>query len=225
MKILLIEDEPSIAAFIVEGFTENGDEIVHVGNGKLGLQVALKDSFDVIILDIILPEMDGRKVCKQLRMQKNTTPILMLSALGSTDDVVLGLDIGADDYLTKPFKFAELSARVKALLRRKQGITYAILKFADVEMNLEAKTVHRAGIAIKLTAKEFKLLEYFLRNPGKVISRLTLLEKVWDLDFDTGTNVVDVYIKYLRNKIDKDQDVKLIHTLIGMGYVLKDITE
>lgn len=225
MRILLIEDEEAISSFIIKGFSENGDEVVHAANGMDGLKLGLSQDFEVIILDVILPQIDGRKVCESLRAREITTPILMLSALSETEDIVTGLDLGADDYLAKPFKFAELNARVKALLRRKKGTQVAVLRLADLALYPETKTVLRAGQPIKLTAKEFKLLHYFMQYSGKVITRATLLEKVWDIDFDTGTNIVDVYVKYLRNKIDKDHPNKLLHTLIGMGYVLKEIKE
>jgi two-component system copper resistance phosphate regulon response regulator CusR len=224
VKILLIEDEPSVASFIKRGLEEQGHEVTQAFDGTSGLQVARQHIFELIILDLILPHLNGLDVCKSLREEGYTqVPILMLTALSTTDDVVIGLEAGADDYLTKPFKFKELLARVNALARRKQ-ITpnQRNLQVADLKIDLNAKKVSRSGIHIQLTAREFALLEYFVRNKGRVVSRVDILEQVWDLNFDTGTNVIDVYVNYLRKKIDKNFSPKLIHTVIGMGYVLKE---
>lgn len=224
MKILVIEDEQSVSSFIRKGLEEQGHEVVQAFDGTLGIRTASQNSFDLIILDIILPGMNGLEVCKKLREQgENTIPILMLTALGTTEDVVTGLDAGADDYLSKPFKFKELVARVRALTRRKNlGQTGSKIQVADLEVDLDSKSVSRNDKPIKLTAREFNLLEYFIRNKGRVVSRVDILENVWEVNFDMGTNVIDVYVNYLRNKIDKNFSPKLIHTVVGMGYVLKE---
>ncbi len=225
MRILLVEDEPGIASFLKSGFTEQGFEVVQAFDGEMGLKLAQLGTFEVIVLDVILPKMTGVEVCKRIRAGGNTdTPIMILTALGTTDDVVLGLDSGADDYLTKPFKFKELLARVRALQRRKlhTPTTTNILRISDLELDLDRKEVRRSGILLKLTAREFNLLYFFMRNAGRVVSRTSILEEVWNLDFEPGTNVIDVYVNYLRNKVDKPFNTKLIHTVIGMGYVLKE---
>jgi DNA-binding response OmpR family regulator len=224
-KILVIEDEPSISAFIKKGLEENGFDVVQAFDGEMGLRLATRDDYAVIVLDLVLPGLNGLEICKKLRRDfKVQAPLLMLTALNETDDVVTGLDAGADDYLGKPFKFRELLARVKALARRR-GLLQAtgnILRVADLEVDLDQKTVSRSGQEIRLTAKEFFLLEYLMRNKNRVLSRVDILENVWDIQFDLGTNVVDVYMNYLRNKIDKPFDRKLIQTVVGMGYVLKE---
>lgn len=224
MRILLVEDEIGIASFVRKGLTEQGYEVTQAYDGEMGLRLALQESFDVILLDVILPYKTGVEVCREIRKQGDTnTPILMLTALGSTEDVVTGLDAGADDYLAKPFKFQELLARIRALQRRKNRTQVSsVLRVADLEMDLDRKEVKRAGQPIRLTAREFNLLHYLLRNQGRVVSRTDILEEVWNLNFEPGTNVIDVYVNYLRNKIDKGFDSKLIHTVIGMGYVLKE---
>lgn len=223
MKILLIEDEESVSSFIKRGLNEQGYDIVQAFDGNTGVRMAVQDTFDLIILDIIMPGMNGLEACKKIREIDNSTPILMLTALTTVDDVVIGLDTGADDYLAKPFKFKELTARVRALTRRK-GSNQAMIKLqaADLEMDMASKTVTRNNQPIKLTAREFNLLEYFIRNKGRVVSRVDILENVWEVNFELGTNVIDVYVNYLRNKIDKDYSQKLIHTIVGMGYVLKE---
>ena len=223
MNILVVEDEPNVAAFIKKGLEEQSYEVDVAYDGNTGLQLARQKDYSLVILDIIMPNTNGLEVCKLLREWDQALPILMLTALATTDDIVTGLESGADDYLAKPFKFKELLARVKALTRRKNLQTNVTnkLTFADLEMDLETKAVSRNGKLITLTAREFTLLEYFMKNPGKVLSRIDLLENVWELNFDLGSNVVDVYVNYLRNKIDKDFPVKLIHTVIGMGYALK----
>ena len=223
MRILVVEDEVSVSAFIKKGLEEQGHEILQAFDGAMGLKMALQQSFDLIILDIILPGMNGLEVCSKIREGGGVSvPILMLTALGTADDVVDGLNSGADDYLPKPFKFKELVARVRALGRRKNlNQTDTVLKVADLELNLDAKTVSRNGEPIKLTAREFNLLEYLIKNKGRVVSRVDILENVWEVDFDLGTNVIDVYVNYLRNKIDKGFEPRLIHTVVGMGYVLK----
>ncbi len=224
MKILLIEDEPKTVQFIKKGLEENYYEVDAATDGQTGKQMAIQNSYGLIITDIILPGLNGRELCKELREASIDTPVLMLSALGTTDDVVSGFDYGADDYLAKPFEFRELLARIKAIVKR-HGRTKPeenILKFDDLMMDLNMKKVTRKGKSIELTAKEFALLEYFLRNQGKVISRAELAKNIWKVDFDTGTNMVEVYVNYLRKKIDRDFDRKLIHTQFGMGYVLRN---
>jgi DNA-binding response OmpR family regulator len=226
MKVLVIEDEPKVAGFIKMGLEEQAWEVEIAYDGVVGLSLALQKNFEIIVLDINLPLMNGFEVCRQIRAVNPSVPILMLTALGATDDKILGFDNGADDYLVKPFEFKELVARIKALHKRSLDSTRhtVILKLADLEVNTDEKTVRRNGIKIDLTAKEFLLLAYMLRNKGKVISRSDIAVKVWDISFDTGTNVIDVYINFLRKKIDRDFSPKLIHTVIGMGYIMKDET-
>jgi len=225
MKILVIEDEIRVSSFIKKGLEEQGEEVVQAFDGQTGLNLACQLSFDVIILDVIMPVMNGIEVCNQLKNHHHiNAPILMLTALGTTDDVVLGLETGADDYLTKPFKFKELLARLNALNRRKKPINAPVelIQAQGVEMNLTTKEVKQKGSTIKLTAREFKLLEYLLKNKNRVVTRTDILENVWEVDFDLGTNVIDVYINYLRKKAGKGLDTKLIETIIGMGYIIKD---
>lgn len=223
MRILVVEDEPDIASFLKKGLEENGYEVMVAYDGEIALRLVMNDPFDMVLLDIILPKINGTEVCKKLRQELHfTQPIIMLTALGSTDDIVSGLDIGADDYLVKPIKFRELLARVKAHSRRIDTHTNDYnIQLADLEVNLTTKEVKRDGQPIKLTAKEFNLLTYLLKNKGRVVSRVDILENVWEVNFDIGTNVIDVYINYLRNKIDKGFNNKLLHTVVGMGYVMK----
>jgi DNA-binding response OmpR family regulator len=225
MKILIIEDDQRIAELIQRGLEERGFAPTLAYDGLSGKKLALNNHYDLIITDIILPKMDGLDLCKEIRQTKPDTPIIMLTALGTTDDKVEGFDAGADDYLVKPFEMRELLVRIRALLKRNSkntNSTGSILKFADLEMNLHTKIVKRNNIEINLTPKEFKLLEYLIQNPERVLSRVEIAEKVWDTHFDTGTNFIDVYINYLRKKIDKDFDKKLIHTKSGMGFILKE---
>lgn len=225
MKILLIDDEVSINGFINKGLEENGFAVTQAFDGEMGLRLARNGDYDVIILDLIMPGMNGLEVCRQLReTHQIQTPILMLTALNTTEDVVEGLNVGADDYLGKPFKFQELLARVRALGRRRGQVEAPInlLRVSDLMIDLDQKIVTRAGQELQLTLKEFLLLECLMRNKNRVLSRLDLLEKVWGIHFDTGTNVVDVYMNYLRNKIDKPFDQKLIQTVVGMGYVIRE---
>lgn len=222
MKILLIEDEPKVASFIKKGLEEQTYEVDQAYDGTFGIKLALQNEYDLIILDIILPNMNGLDVCREIRRHNSTVSILMLTALGTTDDKIIGLDAGADDYLTKPFEFKELLARIRALSRRTtEGSTGEKLSIADLEMDVAKKVVTRSGKPINLTAREFALLYYLLRNQGRVVSRVDITEQVWETSFDTGSNVIDVYINFLRKKIDKAHTSKLIHTLVGMGYVLK----
>jgi two-component system copper resistance phosphate regulon response regulator CusR len=224
MKILVIEDESSVSSFIKRGLEEDGHHVTQAFDGTTGSSLGKQGDFDVIMIDVIMPGMNGIEVCKSIKESANKhIPILMLTALGTTDDIVLGLESGADDYLAKPFKFQELLARLKALNRRKINLKGSanVLKIADLEMNLDKKEVVRAGKLITLTAREFRLLEYLLQNQNRVVSRTNILENVWEVEFDMGTNVIDVYVNYLRKKIETESQSKLIHTVIGMGYVLK----
>lgn len=224
-KIGLAEDDQKIAALIKTGLEEYGYEITSIPDGQQALDIFSTNHFDLVILDIMMPGLNGIAVCRQLRTANKSISILMLSALGAIDDKVTGLNSGADDYLVKPFHFKELLARIEALLRRHQPqVTKTdkqILSYDDITLNIYSKEVHRAGIPITLTAKEFTLLELFLRNPNRLLSRQYIAENAWDINFDTGTNVIDVYINFLRNKIEKGFDKKLIHTKINMGYILK----
>jgi DNA-binding response OmpR family regulator len=225
MKILVVEDEPAISSFIKKGLEENDFEVTQAFDGEMAFRLLQQNDYAVIVLDLILPSINGLELCKKLRREINlTTPVLMLTALSSTDDVVTGLDVGADDYLGKPFQFKELLARVKALSRRSDSILRPTSKLTagDLEIDLDQKIVSRSGKKIKLTPKEFFLLEYLVRNKNRVVSRVDILENVWDIQFDMGTNVVDVYMNYLRKKVDKPFDQKLIQTVVGMGYVIKD---
>lgn len=230
-KIVLIEDESSVVSFIKKGLQEFGYEISVAFDGSTGIKLVAENDFDLIILDIMLPDINGLQVCKEIRKNNKTVPILFLTALDSSENIVLGLESGGDDYLVKPFKFIELVARIKSLLRRSGGNTdesaSAIendehtYQFADLKLNDYTKKVTRNGVEVSLTSTEYKLLLYFLNNPEKVISRSEILEAVWGVNYELGTNVVDVYVNYLRKKIDKQDDHKIIHTVIGMGYVLK----
>jgi DNA-binding response OmpR family regulator len=225
MRVLIIEDETSIVSVLKKGLEEEGHYVMAAYDGEAGLALMAEGGFDLVILDIILPRINGWEVCQRIRLElKDDTPILMLSALNQTEHIVKGLKAGADDYLAKPFKLTELLARMEALRRRYQGFPEAgsLLSFADLKMDLQAKEAWRGDRRLKLTAKEFNLLHCFMLNPNKVLSRQEILEAVWGVDFDTGTNVVDVYVNYLRNKMDKNFEQKRIHTVFGMGYVLKD---
>ena len=221
MRLLVVEDNPKMARIIRQGLIENGYAVDVAHTGHDGEQMAATEPYDAIILDVMLPEQDGMQACANLRRRRVTTPILMLTALSTTEDKVKGLDAGADDYLTKPFEFDELLARVRALLRRGQAQGASNLKFADLEIDLLTRKVTRAERKIKLTAKEFALLEYFLRNPNRVLSRTSIGEHVWDMNFDSDSNVIDVYVSMLRRKMDKGFEQRLIHTVIGTGYVLQ----
>src|SRR5688572_2176973 len=224
IKILLVEDERKIAFAIQKGLEEQGYEVQVAFDGTEGEKVFMQHNFDLVILDIKLPGINGYQLSRIIRRHKEDIPILMLTALGTVDDKLEGFEAGADDYLVKPFAFKELLARIKSLLRRTiHGLaTGRTLSVGDLEINLDSKVVLRSGNKISLTAKEFQLLEYLVRNKNKVVSRADIAGKVWDIGFDTGTNVIDVYINFLRKKIDKDYPVKLIHTQIGMGYILKE---
>jgi heavy metal response regulator len=222
MRILVVEDEKKVARFIQQGLEEEHYSVEVAHDGERGLELARSQSFDLLVLDVMLPKMNGIEVTKQLRASKEATPILMLTAKTSTDDKVAGLDSGADDYLTKPFAFAELLARVRSLLRRGASEKSTVLAIADLELDTVSHKARRAWRPIELTAKEYALLEYFLRNKERVLSRTIISEHIWDYNFDTGTNLIDVYINHLRNKIDTDADRKLIHTVRGVGYVMRE---
>ena len=224
MEILVIEDDLRVSELIKRGLEEQDFTVTVAYDGIMGKKLALQHSYDLIITDIVLPKMDGLELCKQLRLSSLEVPIIMLTALGTTDDKLEGFDAGADDYLVKPFEMRELMARIRVLLKRQSKTPQAfssILKYDELEINLQNKTVKRGATDISLTPKEFKLLEYLLQNPERVLSRTEIAEKVWDTHFDTGTNFIDVYINYLRKKIDKGFDKKLIHTKSGMGFILK----
>ncbi|WP_020605416.1 response regulator transcription factor [Spirosoma spitsbergense] len=224
MKLLIVEDEPKTLQAIQQGLEESQFEVDIAYDGLIAKRLALKNNYAAIITDLILPGLNGYELCRQLRAEGITTPILMLTALGETDDKIMGFDAGADQYLTKPFQFTELLARIRALTKRgtQVSMTAQTLRYGGIEMDLDAKTVKRDGKLIELTAREFALLEFLMRNQGRVLSKPTIAEHVWDINFDTGTNVVEVYINYLRKKIDRDFPNKLIHTQFGMGYMFKE---
>ena len=223
MRILVVEDEQKVAAFIKTGLEQNHYEVEVAYDGFIGEKLAHTRNYDLILLDIIIPLMNGIELCKSIKRAKPKIPVLMLTALGTTQDKVTGFDAGADDYLVKPFEFDELLARIRALTKRfdlGSHQTSAILQVDELSLNLDKKVGSRSGKSIPLTAKEFELLEYFMRHPGRVISKAELSERVWGINFDTGTNVVEVYINILRKKIDRDFPYKLLHTRIGLGYLL-----
>ncbi len=223
MHILIIEDEIKLASMLKEGLEEAGIIADIALTGKTGIQKAEDNNFDLILIDIILPDINGLDVCYTLREKDDEIPIIMLTALGTTDDKLNGFDKGADDYIVKPFEFRELLARIKAQTKKKsKPRKHVVLKAGDLELDRDSKTCIRAGKKIKLTVKEFALLEYFISNKNRVISRSELADKVWDIRFDTGTNIVDVYVNYLRKKIDKDFDNKLILTHVGVGYIFNN---
>ncbi|MGB3077793.1 MAG: response regulator transcription factor [Saprospiraceae bacterium] len=224
MKILLIEDEEKAVKTLKKGLNEHNIDVDFAFDGTKGVEMALASEYDVIVSDIIVPGINGFDLTKHLRQKGIKTPVLLLTALNATDDKVLGLEVGADDYLTKPYEFKELMARLKALSRRGKEVPppKLILTFADTEMNLTGKEFIRQGKKIELTPKEFALMEYFIRHQGRVISKAEIADKVWDINFETTSNVVEVYVNYLRNKVDKPFEKKIIHTVFGVGYVLKD---
>ncbi len=218
MRLLLVEDDEDIAGSLLRGLGEQGHAVDHAADGLTALDYAETSEFDLIILDVMLPGLDGISVCRTLRDRRIKTPILMLTARDSIDDRVAGLDSGADDYLVKPFAFAELLARVRALSRRESEVADPVLRIADLELDTASRQAKRDGSAIELTAKEYALLEYFMRNPGRVLTREMITERLWSYDAGGMTNVVDVYIRRLRRKIDDDSEIKLIQTLRGAGY-------
>ncbi len=221
MRLLVVEDEQKVASFIQQGLSEEGHAVDVAYDGEMGLTMALDRVHDLIILDLSLPKQDGLAVLQAVRQAGIKTPILLLTVRANIEDKVLGLDAGADDYLTKPFAFEELVARVRALLRRHAAAVPPVLQIADVTLDPARRTVTRDGETIDLTPREFTLLDYFMRNPGRVLTRTMIAEHVWDYHFDTSTNVIDVYVNYLRKKIDADREQKLIRTVRGAGYVLQ----
>lgn len=226
-RILVVEDDHRIADTLRYGLTENGFEVEAVYSGDIGFDVFHQRAFDLVILDINLPGMNGYELCQRIRQTRPEMPIIMLTALSTLEDKIEGYDAGADDYLLKPFEFRELLVKIRVLLRRTadpNSPTGNILHAADLTMNLETKSVERAGKHISLTAKEFQLLEYFLRNKNKVVSRADIAVDVWNIRDDANTNIIDVYINYLRNKMDKTFAEKLLHTFVGQGYMLKEKT-
>lgn len=218
MRVLVIEDNPKMLAAIARGLGENGFAVDTVASGRDGEEMAIAEPYDVVVLDVMLPDHSGVEICRNMRKRGCSTPVLLLTALSGTDDKVSGLDAGADDYLTKPFEFEELVARLRALLRRASPVESAVLHYEEVEMDLAKQKVTRCGKAIELTRKEFSLLEYFMRNPEKVLTRSAIGEHVWDINFDPFSNVIDVYVSMLRKKLDKPFEQALIHTVIGSGY-------
>ena len=221
MRILVIEDEAKVASFIRRALEEESYAVDVCTDGAKGLEMGLSGSYDLVILDLMLPGLLGLEILKELRKEKIHAPVLILTARSQVDQRVKGLDAGADDYLTKPFAIEELLARVRALLRRGSGETTGLLQIKDLILNPATREVTRGGQRIELTAKEYALLEYMMRNVGRVLTRPMIAEHVWNLDFDTFTNVIDVYVNYLRNKIDRGREPRLIHTVRGSGYVLK----
>ena len=223
MKLLIVEDEPNLLNILRKGLTESNHEVSVSLDGKTALEMIANYTFDVVVLDVMLPDINGIEICRRVRADKNFVPILLLTALGTSENIVTGLNAGADDYLTKPFKFGELEARIQALHRRanQQPEKLETLEIGDLVINARAKTIERQGTAIILTAKEFKLLFYLVKNKDMIVSREQILDNVWDINFDMNTNVVDVYINYLRKKVDKPFAQKLIHTIKGLGYIIK----
>jgi two-component system copper resistance phosphate regulon response regulator CusR len=224
MKILLVEDEPPLASFVKKGFEHEGYDVTVAYDGRTGWSLYEQQPYDLVILDVNLPYVNGVELCRRIRAASQRVPLLLLTALDSLDDKEAGFAAGADDYLVKPFEFRELLMRARALTQR-----YTVangerreLRMADLVLDLDAKTVTRAGQRIDLTTREYSLLEHLLRNRGRVISRVDIAERVWDLGFDTTTNVIDVYVSYLRKKLDRDFSPKLIHTVVGMGYVMRE---
>jgi len=222
MKILVVEDEKKVASFIKKGLVEEYYTVDLAYDGREGLKFAFREEYDLMILDVMLPVKDGFTMVKDIRSEKIDTPILLLTAKDTTKDIVEGLDSGADDYLTKPFAFEELLARIRALLRRNEGRKSLKLGAGDLVLDTQSHKVTRSGQEITLTPKEYSILEYLLRNKNRVVSRTLLSEHVYDYHFDSDTNVIDVYINKLRNKIDKQFDTPLLHTIRGVGYIIKD---
>jgi two-component system, OmpR family, copper resistance phosphate regulon response regulator CusR len=225
MKVLVVEDELQVSSFIKQGLEEQFFEVDVAYDGNMAARLALSRDYEVILLDLVIPGINGFELCRLLKKEKPATPILMLTTLGTTADKVSGFDAGADDYLLKPFEFEELIARLKALARRPMlaaagATSHSILRFEDLRLDREKKVARRHDKEIKLSAKEFALLEYFMQNPGRVISRQELAEKIWNIKFETNTNVVEVYMNMLRNKIDREFEPRLLQTRIGLGYVL-----
>lgn len=225
IRILVVEDEQRVAELLKAGLEDSGYQVSVAFDGEMGLRLFRVSEFDLVISDIILPKMNGFELTKEVRLLNPDIPVLMLTALGTTDDKLDGFDAGANDYMVKPFDFRELDARIKVLLKRKVTVSQVVqpqeLSYATLCINLQTKSVFREGHELKLTPKEFNLLVYMMENPERVLSRVEIAEKVWNTHFDTGTNFIDVYINYLRKKIDRDFSVKLIHTKPGMGFILR----
>ena len=224
-RILIVEDEKRVADLLKIGLEENGYQVLVAYDGAMGLRLFQSNTFQLVISDIILPKMDGFELCREIRKIDDRVPILMLTALGTADDKLEGFDVGADDYMVKPFDFRELTARVRVLLKRNAvsgGAPVKQIAYSDLSINLERQEVTRNNICIRLSPKEYNLLVYMVENAEKVISRVEIAEKVWNTHFDTGTNFIDVYINYLRKKIDRNFEPKLIHTKAGMGFILTD---
>jgi heavy metal response regulator len=221
MRILVVEDEKKVASFIKKGLEEEHYAVDTAPDGENGLYLAEVNTYDLMVLDLMLPKINGLELLRRVRQKGNNVPILVLTAKDSVDDIVKGLDAGCDDYLTKPFAFSELLARIRALFRRERAEKEPVLKVGDLTLAVTTHKVMREGKEIELTSKEYALLEYFMRNPDKVLTRTMISEHVWDYHFDSMTNVIDVYVNYLRKKIDKDFEPKLIHTMRGIGYMMK----
>jgi len=222
MRILVVEDQPKMANFIKKGLVAQG-YIVDLSETGMGAEsMMVENTYDLVVLDVNLPDQNGLDTARHLRRDEFKGPILMLTALSSTKDKIHGLDSGADDYLTKPFDFEELLARIRALLRRNTGTENSKLRFGEIELDLVLRKVVRANVEINLTTKEFSLLEYFMRHPNRPLTRVEISEHVWDVNFDTNTNIIDVYINMLRKKVDSPFEKKLIQTMVGYGYILKD---
>jgi heavy metal response regulator len=223
MRILLVEDDTGIARFVKQGLSENSFSVDVAADGEEGFHSVLHMKYDLIVLDIMLPKMDGKEVLKKIRSMDIQTPVIFLTAKDSESDIIHGLNLGADDYLTKPFSFNELLARIQAIIRRDKAVTYTSrLQMANLILEPDGHRVFREKTKIELTPKEYVLLEFFIRHPGQIITRTMISEKVWDYHFDTSTNIIDVHVSHLRNKIDKDFEPKLLHTVKGVGYVLED---
>ncbi|MFO7577218.1 MAG: response regulator transcription factor [Pelovirga sp.] len=222
MRILVVEDEKKVASFIKRGLEEEDFTVDVAHDGEEGVRMAHSGTYDLILMDLMLPKKDGLSAIRELRAKNNQTPVLCLTAKDAVEDIVAGLDTGSDDYLTKPFAFAELVSRAKALIRRGSQDRGAELHFADIRLDPVGHKVWRKNQEIDLTSKEYALLEYFMRNPNQALTRTMIAEHVWDYTFDSFTNIIDVYVNYLRKKIDRDFDQKLIHTVRGVGYILKE---
>jgi len=223
MRILLVEDDKGIVRFVRKGLLENSFSVDVATNGEEGLDAVLHMKYDLVVLDILLPKLDGREVLKRIRSMDLQTPVIFLTAKDSEDDIVHGLNLGADDYLTKPFSFNELLARIHAIIRRDKTVSYLPrLQVANLALEPDGHRVFREKTKIELTPKEYALLEFLMRHPGEIVTRTMISEKVWDVHFDTSTNIIDVHVSHLRNKIDKDFEPKLLHTVKGVGYVLED---
>ncbi len=223
MRILLVEDDTGIARFVKQGLSEKSFSVDVAADGEEGVHAALHMKYDLIVLDILLPKVDGKEVLKRIRSMDIQTPVIFLTAKDSESDIVHGLNLGADDYVTKPFSFNELLARIQAIIRRDKAVTYSSrLQMANLILEPDGHRVFREKTKIDLTPKEYVLLEFFMRHPGQIVTRTMISEKVWDYHFDTSTNIIDVHVSHLRNKIDRDFEPKLLHTVKGVGYVLED---